>query len=311
MTESIDTSNNDSEAYSQMLRIRRFEEHVLDLFPTGLFYGTTHTYIGQEANAVGVLYHLQDGDIVVSNHRCHGHFLAYGGDMTALAAELMGKESGVCGGRGGSQHIHWRNFYANGVLGGTIPIAVGMAMAARKAEKNAIVFAFMGDGTLGEGVVYESLNMAALWSLPILFIVENNRYAQSTPIRMNLAGSIEGRFGAFGIETTGLDTTDVRKVQTAAARSVDQVRSGKPAALILNTYRFAPHSKGDDSRDPEEIEAYRKVDPLPLQAERLDKSHLDETHTAVENEVQAAFTEAGNAPESQALEPGFMKEAQA
>jgi TPP-dependent pyruvate/acetoin dehydrogenase alpha subunit len=291
----------DTDAYLQMLRIRRFEERVLELFPSGLFYGTTHTYIGQEANAVGVLRHLQAEDVVVSNHRCHGHFLAYGGDMTTLAAELMGKQTGVCGGRGGSQHLHWRNFFANGVLGGTIPIAVGMALAARESGNKGIVFAFMGDGTLGEGVVYESLNMASLWSLPVLFVLENNRYAQSTPIELNLAGSIERRFDAFGVEPSTLDTTDVRQIYRTAGEVVAQVRGGQPAALVLHTYRFSPHSKGDDSRDPEEVQAYRRVDPLPIQAERLDTGTVEELKVSVVAEVEAAFEAARSAPDSSAL----------
>lgn len=311
MTDSNQTPFSDTQAYTQMLRIRRFEEQVLDRFPSGLFYGTTHTYIGQEANAVGVLAQIQPQDVVVSNHRCHGHFLACGGDMVGLAAELMGRETGVCGGRGGSQHLHWGNFYANGILGGTIPLAVGMALAEREAGSHAIVFAFMGDGTLGEGVVYESLNMAALWSLPVLFIVENNRYAQSTPIHLNLAGSITARFGAFGIKTEELDTTDVQEIQSAAVASIEHVRSGAPSALILHTYRFAPHSKGDDDRDPVEIETFRRSDPLPLQAARVDPSELDDIHNAVEREVQAAFEAAGRAPESRSSGHDFMKVAPA
>lgn len=298
----------DREAYTQMLRIRRFEEVVLEKFPGGLFYGTTHTYIGQEANAVGVLKLMQARDIVLSNHRCHGHFLAYGGDMNGLAAELMGRETGVCGGRGGSQHLHWKNFYANGVLGGTIPLAVGMALAAREAGEGVIVFAFMGDGTLGEGVVYESLNMAALWSLPVLFVLENNRYAQSTPIHLNLSGSIETRFEAFGIETHALETTDVQEIHRAAASSVANVRLGAPAALVLHTYRFAPHSKGDDTRDPHEIESYRKADPLPLQSARLQEDRLEKIRSTVEEEVQAAFRSASNSPQAESSGQAFIQD---
>jgi TPP-dependent pyruvate/acetoin dehydrogenase alpha subunit len=301
MVNRTETTFDDAAAYTEMLRIRTFEQRVLDLFPSGVFYGTTHTYIGQESNAVGVLSHLRAEDIVVSNHRCHGHFLAYGGDMTALAAELMGKQSGICAGRGGSQHIHWRNFYANGILGGTIPIAVGMALAQRQSGSAGIVFTFMGDGTLGEGVVYESLNMAALWSLPVLFIVENNRYAQSTPVELNLAGTIAGRFKAFGIEAREFDTTEVEQIYSAAQKAVASVRTGKPAALILKTYRFAPHSKGDDSRDPQEVEAYRKADPLPLQAGRLGTARRDEIQDAVDAEVRAAFEAADAAPVSKDL----------
>ncbi len=286
------------ELYRQMLRIRRFEETVLERFPLGEFYGTTHTYIGQEADAVGVLSWLEDGDIVVSNHRCHGHFLAYGGSMHALAAELMGRSTGVSGGRGGSQHVQWRNFYANGILGGTIPLAVGMALAEKQAGQGRIVIAFMGDGTLGEGVVYESFNLASLWGTPVLFVLENNQYAQSTPITHNLAGSIEGRFSAFGIEAQTIEAADVLPVLEKAEQLLASVRSeSRPAALILETYRFAPHSKGDDVRDPLEIAGYRERDPLVLHANRLAEDERDRIETEVEQEVRQAFEQASQDPQ--------------
>src|SRR4030043_319058 len=155
-----------------LLRIRTFEETVLAKFPKGVFYGTTHSYLGQEADAVGVLSQLAQSDVVFSNHRCHGHFLAYGGDPHALFGELMGRSTGVCGGRGGSQHLHWRNFYSNGVQGGILPVAVGIALAEKQRQTGAVTLVFLGDGTFGEGVVYESLNLASLWSAPILFVVE-------------------------------------------------------------------------------------------------------------------------------------------
>ncbi|HEY4717698.1 MAG TPA: thiamine pyrophosphate-dependent dehydrogenase E1 component subunit alpha, partial [Anaerolineales bacterium] len=186
----------DAGLYRQLFRIRRFEESVLDAFPTGAFYGTTHTYLGQEANAVGVLAHLNPGDLVFSNHRCHGHFIAYGGNMRALFAELMGKATGVCGGLGGSQHLHWRDFYSNGVLGSTAPVAVGASLAEKAKRSQALTVIFLGDGALGEGVVYESLNLASLWKAPILFVLENNYIAQTTPIELALAGSISARFAA-------------------------------------------------------------------------------------------------------------------
>ncbi len=279
--------------YCQMLRIRRFEETVLDSFPRGLFYGTTHTYIGQEANAVGVLASMQEGDIVVSNHRCHGHFLAYGGSMHALAAELMGRSTGICGGRGGSQHIQWKDFYANGILGGTVPLAVGMALGERESGTGRIVFSFLGDGTLGEGVVYESLNMASLWNLPVLFLVENNRYAQSTPVHLHLAGEIITRFEAFGIPVEAMDTVDVSLISVGADRASNLVREGSgPRAIVMDTYRFAPHSKGDDSRDPEEIARFRKNDPLLVQAARIAQDDLQPIESEVEGEVVEAFKRA-------------------
>ena len=176
--------------YEQILTIREFETLLLDKFSTGIFPGTTHTSLGQEANAVGVLSNAAENDVVVSNHRCHGHFLAYGGDPQALFAELMGKPSGICGGVGGSQHLHWRNFYSNGIQGGTVAMATGMALAEKRAESGAIVFDFLGDGTLGEGIVYECLNMASLWSLPILYVLENNHIAQTTSEKTAIAGKI-------------------------------------------------------------------------------------------------------------------------
>ena len=281
------------ELYRQMLRIRRFEETVLDSFPRGLFYGTTHTYIGQEANAVGVLTSMHEGDIVVSNHRCHGHFLAYGGSMHALAAELMGRSTGICGGRGGSQHIQWKDFYANGILGGTVPLAVGMALGERSSDTGKIVYSFLGDGTLGEGVVYESLNMASLWNLPVLFLVENNRYAQSTPVHLHLAGEITTRFEAFGIPAEEIDTVDVSLIATSADREAKLVREGSgPRAIVIDTYRFAPHSKGDDTRDPEEIASFRKNDPILLQVNNIEQEELKSIESEVDEEIAEAFQRA-------------------
>lgn len=283
--------------YRQMLRIRRFEETVLEMFPRGLIYGTTHTYIGQEAIAVGVLATKDLGDVVVSNHRCHGHFLAYGGPMHALAAELMGRETGVCGGRGGSQHVKWKDFYANGILGGTIPLAVGMAFAEKVNQSGNICYAFMGDGTLGEGVVYESLNMASLWNLPVVFVLENNRYAQSTPIHAHLAGGISARFRAFGIPALECEASDVDAVYNTAREVVSEVRVGEgPRALILHTYRFAPHSKGDDTRDPEEIASFREKDPLRALEAQLDPEALQAITAEIEEEVTRAYQRAEQDP---------------
>lgn len=257
--------------YQQMVRIRRFEEKVLDGFKQGVIFGTTHTAIGQEADAVGVLNALDEHDIVVSNHRCHGHFLAYGGSPEMLFAELMGKPQGVCGGRGGSQHLHWRNFYSNGVQGGTLPMACGMAMAEKRAGRQTISVVFMGDGTLGEGVVYESLNMASLWSIPVLFLVENNRIAQTTPTESALASSIPGRFEAFGITTEQIDTSDVIQIHNVASQVVQQVRDkSRPMALIIDTVRFGAHSKGDDTRSEVDMAVLRaQRDPLKIHGARL------------------------------------------
>jgi len=280
--------------YRRLYLIRRFEETVLDNFPRGVFYGTTHTYLGQEANAVGVLANIQPDDVVVSNHRSHGHFLAYGGEMRALFAELMGKSTGVCAGRGGSQHLHWKNFYSNGVLGGTLPVATGMALAEKFKNSGAIAVAFMGDGTLGEGVVYESLNLASLWSAPILYVLENNRIAQTTPIVLALAGDLCARFIAFGIPTCQLDASDVLEILPVAEGLLSEIRIHRaPRALILHTCRFGPHSKGDDTRSSEELEGMRRDrDPLSIQGARLTPEKRTAVEVEVDTDVARAYEQA-------------------
>ena len=279
------------ELYTALYRIRRFEETVLENFPKGVFFGTTHTYLGQEADAVGVLQALQAEDIVFSNHRCHGHFLAYGGSPRALFAELMGRSTGVCGGRGGSQHLHWRNFYSNGVQGGIAPIAAGMALAEKLKGSQAVTIAFLGDGTLGEGVVYETLNIAALWRAPILFVLENNRIAQTTPIEQAVAGSLLWRFQAFNIPAWELDSSDVEVIASVAGPLLDEVRQEvAPRALILHTCRFGPHSKGDDTRPIEEVERMRRErDPLNIQAARLEPARQKSIEAGINEEIQQAF----------------------
>jgi TPP-dependent pyruvate/acetoin dehydrogenase alpha subunit len=288
----------DLELYRSLYRIRIFEETVLDNFPRGIFFGTTHTYLGQEANAVGVLSHLAENDIVFSSHRCHGHFLAYGGDPFRLFAELMGKPAGVCAGRGGSQHLHWRNFYSNGVQGGIVPVATGMALAEKAHGSQAVVVAFLGDGTLGEGVIYEAFNLAGLWQLPVLYVLENNRIAQTTPVEMAVAGEIEARFRAFGLEVDELDTSDVREIGLIARRALEAVRrQGSPRALVLRTARFGPHSKGDDTRPIEEIERLRATrDPVRLQASRLELAQRQGIELAARQEIDAAFQHALDTP---------------
>ena len=285
--------------YRAMLRIRRFEETILDKFPTGVFHGTTHTYIGQEANAVGILDHIREGDSVFSNHRCHGHFLAYGGDMRGLFAELMGKATGICGGRGGSQHIHWRRFYSNGVLGSAIPVATGMGLAGRLRGDDDIVVVFMGDGAMGEGVIYEALNMAALWRAPVLYVVENNRIAQTTPIELAMAGSIPGRFEGFGVPALAIASSDVDEISLAASKAIAEVRDGgTPQALVIDTNRFAPHSKGDDTRPQEAIEAlWATSDPIEIHASRLDPNQREQLAAEVAEEVSQAFAAALADPE--------------
>jgi TPP-dependent pyruvate/acetoin dehydrogenase alpha subunit len=281
-----------------MFLIRRVEESLLDLFAAGKLAGTTHTCIGQEANAVGVISHLEHGrDVIVSNHRCHGHYLAFTDDVDGLLREVMGKQGGVCGGKGGSQHLCNAGFYSNGILGSTVPLATGMALAERERGGDAIVTAFLGDGTLGQGVVYESLNIASLWSLPILFVVENNFYAQSTPSRLQVAGELEARGAAFGIETARLASTDVEEIAALAGTAVASVRSERrPSFLVLDTYRFSPHSKGDDFRDPAEIAEARTRDPLAIAGAQLDAAERAAIEEACEARIESAIEDADAAP---------------
>lgn len=249
--------------FEQMMLIRRFEERLLELFGEGELFGTTHCYIGQEADAVGVINHLQDGDIIFSNHRCHGHFLVYGDRPELLMAELMGRVTGVVGGRGGSQHICFENFYTNGIQGGFMPTVTGMALAEKMKGSGNIAVAFIGDGTLGQGVLYEALNMASLWSVPLLVVVENNRWAQSTPVERELAGDMVARGRAFGIDAGEIDSTDAEALYGHFGEIIAKVRNEqRPHFEVIHTYRLCHHSKSDDMRPEDEIERFRKNEPL-------------------------------------------------
>jgi len=197
------------------------------------------------------------------------------------------------GGRGGSQHIQWRNFYSNGIQGGITPVATGMALAEKVQAKGRIVVVFIGDGTLGEGVLYESLNIAALWRLPILFVLEDNHWAQTTPVDKAVSGSMSGRFSAFGIPVSECDSSDVLEIQSVAGENIRNVRTGTgPACLILHTYRFSAHSKGDDTRSQEELESIRKFDPLNIHGTRLTNVELKKAESEVDKTLMDAFTRA-------------------
>lgn len=278
----------DHRRYRRMRFIRRFEETLLQLFEEGALNGTTHACIGQEADAVAVTEHLTEGDHIFSNHRCHGHYLAHSGDALGLMAEIMGKEAGVCRGLGGSQHICAPGFKSNGVQGGIVPNAAGIALANQLEGNDAVSVVFIGDGTLGEGVVYETLNMAALWKLPLLVVCEDNRWAQSTPIAANLAGSMEARFSAFGVPVRSLDSTDVAEISAAAGEEIAAVRAGDgPRVLLIHTYRLCHHSKSDDERPQAEIDAHWLVEPLVVHGQRLSA----EDRLRIEDEVETALGE--------------------
>lgn len=282
-----------AELYRRMYRIRLLEERLLELFAQGSLVGTTHTCIGQEANAVGVIAHLdRERDIVVSNHRCHGHYVAFNDDVLGLLAEVMGRVDGVCSGKGGSQHLCAGNFYTNGVQGSIVPLATGMAMAEKRNHGDTVVCVFIGDGTLGQGVVYECLNMASLWKLPLLVVVEDNRIAQTTPRSLAVAGEVAERARPFGVESDALATTDVTEVLTAAGAAVDHVRGHQaPFFLVLETHRLRAHSKSDDTRDPVEIAAMAAEDPLLVASARIpadERARIEAAEEAAFAEVVAA-----------------------
>ena len=300
--------NNNSLAerfYAQMQLIRRTEQTFFDLYARGLMAGTVHTSIGQEACAVGVIHALdRERDVIFCSHRAHGHFLAYCDDVEGLVAELLGKRSGVVGGIGGTQHLHTRALYTNGVQGGIVPNAAGAAFAEQHKQSGAIVTVFVGDGTLGQGVVYESMNVAARWSLPLLFVLEDNQYAQSTHRRDEHAGSLAQRAQPFGIESAEVEADDVFAVYAAAQQAVDYVRrQSRPFFLTLHTYRLAPHSKGDDTRSAEELARYWALDPLAKLAATLPDAHRTEIDAAIEQRIEEAV-ETALVDEAQGLSDG-------
>lgn len=248
---------------AQAILIRSVEERLLDLFSRGKLFGTVHTCLGQEWSGVAVGAQLRAGDFVFSNHRCHGHYLARTDDVEGLIAEIMGKQTGVCGGRGGSQHLCRDGFFSNGIQGGIVPVAAGLAFAQRLRGTDNLTVVFIGDGTLGEGVVYETFNLASKWNLPLLIVLENNLYSQSTSQAETLAGEICGRAEAFGITASRSNTWQPESLVNHVAEVMQTIRRDqRPAFLQIDTYRLAAHSKGDDDRAREEVQRYRDQDPI-------------------------------------------------
>lgn len=244
-----------------MLLIREFEKALLELFSQGLLSGTTHTCLGQEYIPVALRTLLGDDDFVFSNHRGHGHYLARFGDPVGLLAEIMGREGAVCNGVGGSQHILRDRYLSTGVQGESMLVATGAALRLSRDEPGRLSAVYIGDGTWGEGAVYEALNIASLWRLPLLVVVENNGIAQSTPTHLQMAGSIAGRAAAFGVRHARSDSTDVTEIRRRFGPLVAHVRNrSEPVILEFITNRLGPHSKGDDTRSPELIAAARHAD---------------------------------------------------
>jgi TPP-dependent pyruvate/acetoin dehydrogenase alpha subunit len=244
-----------------LLLIRHFELALLELFAAGQLNGTTHTCLGQEYVPVAVSGLLEPEDFVLSNHRGHGHYLArFPDDADGLLAEIMGREGALCSGVGGSQHLRRPGYLSTGVQGESLPVAAGIALHLKRAKPGALACVYIGDGTWGEGAVYEALNMAALWRLPLLVVVEHNGIAQSTPVRLAMAGTVEGRARAFGLPHLGLSTMDVGEIRETLAPLVSLARGGTPVVAEFVTNRLGPHSKGDDTRSAAELQRARKLD---------------------------------------------------
>lgn len=238
--------------YSQMVAIRAFEDVVNDLYKRAAMPGLAHLYSGQEAVAVGVCQALRRDDYITSTHRGHGHCLAKGADPKLMFAELLGKNIGYCGGRGGSMHIADQdtgNLGANAIVGGSAGIATGAALSAKSLGTTRVAVCFFGEGALGQGLLYEVMNLAALWTLPVIYVCENNLYTEYTHFTETTAGDILARPAAFGIRAERVDGQDVRAVYSSASTLVARARDGQgPAFLLCDTYRYHGHHVGDINR---------------------------------------------------------------
>ena len=298
--------------YRQMIAIRLFEDQVNDLYTRALMPGLAHLYVGQEAVAVGVCEALRREDYITSTHRGHGHCLAKGASPDRMFAELLGKEAGYCRGKGGSMHIadpDTGNLGANAIVGGSLGIATGAAFSAKHLGNGRVAVCFFGEGALGQGVLYESMNLAQLWKLPVIYVCENNFYNEYTHYSETTAGDIEARAIAFGIAGVAqVDGQDVRAVYAIARKLVDQAREGNgPAFLLCNTYRYTGHHVGDINRDyyrskEEEQHWKSNCDPIRRLASWLieerfaDSGGLDKIQSEIRSEIQKAVEFALAAP---------------
>jgi pyruvate dehydrogenase E1 component alpha subunit len=303
---SIAASEIDSEQllqmYQRMLTIRLFEEQVNDLYTRAVMPGLAHLYIGEEAVAVGICEALRRDDYITSTHRGHGHCLAKGAAPDRMFAELLGKEAGYCRGKGGSMHIAdpaSGNLGANAIVGGSAGIATGAAFSAKHLGTQRVSVCFFGEGALGQGLLYEVMNMARLWNLPVIYVCENNLYNEYTHFSETTAGEILARPAAFGIPAESVDGQDVRAVYTTSRRIVDEVRAGTgPAFLLCNTYRYRGHHVGDVSRTyrakQEEQQWMAERDPIKLLrdwiiGQKVDgNDQLDAIQTQAKSEIDAA-----------------------
>ncbi len=307
-----DPINDPRASLESMLRIRRFEEALEELFSRGALHGTMHLSIGQEAVAEGVCAALQPGDFITSTHRGHGHTLAHGADPTAMMAELLQKDSGYCRGRGGSMHIADvanGNLGANGIVAGSMTIAVGAALTQKMQQTGKVVVCFFGDGAANEGAFHESLNLAKVWDLPVVYVCENNQYGMSmSQDRSTAGGSVAGRASAYGMPGATADGNDIEAVYEASVDAIERARSGGgPTLLECITYRYRGHSKSDRNlyRTQEEIEDWRtNRDPIQrfigkcLEQGRLSQVDIEASEQSAKETIRMAVSEAFSAPDA-------------
>ncbi len=296
--------------YEDMLLIRRFEERCTQLYGMGLIAGFCHLYIGQEAVVVGMQSVLEPQDSVITAYRDHGHMLACGMEVNGVMAELTGREGGYSKGKGGSMHMFSKekNFYGgHGIVGAQIPLGTGLAFAHQYKKDGGLCVAYMGDGAANQGQVYEAFNMAALWKLPVIYVIENNAYAMGTSVNRGVAGLLHKRGEGYGIPGHEVDGMDVLKVREAGLMAVEHVRSGKgPILLEMKTYRYRGHSMSDPAkyRAKEEVDAIKnQQDPLDtfkaylMSAKKVSEQTFESLEEKIKQMVKASVTFAETSPE--------------
>jgi pyruvate dehydrogenase E1 component alpha subunit len=301
--------------YHDMMLIRRFEERAGQLYGMGLIGGFCHLYIGQEAVVTGMMSVGTEGDSIIASYRCHGHMLACGMDPKGVMAELTGRAAGYSKGKGGSMHMFSKekNFFGgHGIVGAQVPIATGLGFAHKHKKDGLIAVCYLGDGAVNQGQVYESLNMAALWGLPVLYVIENNKYAMGTSQQRASAGELHDRGEGYGIPGLAVDGMNVLAVREAAVKALDYVRSGKgPMILEMMTYRYRGHSMSDPAkyRTRDEVDEMRKDhDPIDhlgariVEAGMATQDELKEIDRVIRARVAEAADFATSAPEPEASE---------
>ena len=300
------------EMHKRMLRIRYFDEKCSRIVKFGLIPGTVHTSIGQEAQVVGATMALEKNDFMTGNHRSHGHPIGKGSDLRPLMAELLGKSTGVCGGKGGSLHLadfSVGSLGESGIVGSSIPIAVGAALSSKTKKRDSVSLAFFGDGAANQGGLYEAMNISSVWNLPVIFLCENNQYALSTPASSVTAGEIYRRSEGFGMKGVRVeDGQDVLKVYEAVKGAVNRARAGDGPSLVeVVTYRFNEHSEGlrlgVDYRNQDEKLHWQSRDPIVIFSSWLedrgilDRAGLEKIDEEIRTEVEDAATFAENSAE--------------